>query len=184
MARTFLLALALSILPHILALPTGDVDQHAFSSKPTVRKDAKVLILGGGMAGITAARALHDHGIDDFIVVEARHELGGRMMSHTLGAPGHQYTVELGANWVQGTQSPKGTANPVWTLAKKHGLRMERSEYFEGLGAIRALRSGHTTRLIGGVFAVTYDETGPVNFLEEFNKSVENFDRLIASAGR
>ena len=92
-----------------------------------------MLILGGGMAGITAARTLHDQGIDDFIVVEARHEIGGRMLSHTFGEPGRQYTVELGANWVQGTSHGDGPENPVWTLAKKHHLEARLSSYFEGL---------------------------------------------------
>lgn len=135
MARTLQLALLFSIFfPSLLALPTGDAGQYPLSSMPASRKDAKVLVLGGGMAGITAARALHDQGIDDFIVIEGRHELGGRMMSHTFGAPERQYTVELGANWIQGTQSPGGPENPIWTLAKTHALRTKRSEYFEGLG--------------------------------------------------
>lgn len=102
----------------------------------SVQKDAKVLILGGGMAGITAARTLHDQGIDDFIVIEARHEVGGRMLSHTFGEPGRQYTVELGANWVQGTRTGNGPENPVWALSKKHGLDTRFSSYFEGLGTL------------------------------------------------
>ena len=51
----------------------------------------KVLILGGGVAGVIAARTLHQNGIDDFVIVEARHELGGRMMSHSFGGK----TIEL-----------------------------------------------------------------------------------------
>lgn len=112
-----------------LALPT--LPQTPLFTRP---KDARVLILGGGMAGITAARTLHDQGIDDFIVLEARHEVGGRMLSHTFGEPGRQYTVELGANWVQGTRTGDGPENPVWTLAKKYGLDTRLSSYFEGLG--------------------------------------------------
>ena len=46
------------------------------------------------------------------------------MLSHTFGEPGRQYTVELGANWVQGTRTGDGPENPVWTLAKKHGLKL------------------------------------------------------------
>lgn len=36
----------------------------------------KVAILGAGMTGITAARTLHDNGVHDFLLVEARSELG------------------------------------------------------------------------------------------------------------
>lgn len=36
----------------------------------------KVAILGGGMTGITAAKTLYENGVHDFVVVEARSELG------------------------------------------------------------------------------------------------------------
>lgn len=119
-------------IPTAFSLPT--LSQTPLS---TVQKDAKVLILGGGMAGITAARTLHDQGIDDFIVIEASHEVGGRMLSHTFGEPGRQYTVELGANWVQGTRTGDGPENPVWALSKKHGLDTRFSSYFDGLGTLK-----------------------------------------------
>ena len=154
--------------------------QSTFSA--TNRKDAKVLILGGGMAGITAARTLHDKGVTNFIVVEARNELGGRMMSYRLGAPGRKHTVELGANWVQGTQTGDGPENPIWRLAKKHGLRTQRSSYFDGLSRSSGLESGR--REANGFFIATYDETGEFDFLDVFEKSVKNFELLIASAGR
>ena len=32
--------------------------------------DAEVLILGAGMAGITAAKTLYDNGVTDFIILE------------------------------------------------------------------------------------------------------------------
>lgn len=116
-----------------LALPPYPIPDQTPLHVPQPAKDARVLILGGGVAGITAAHALYKQGVEDFIIVEARHELGGRMMSHTFGAPGSQYTVELGANWVQGTRTGKGPENPIWTLAKKHGIRTQVSRYFDGL---------------------------------------------------
>jgi hypothetical protein len=84
--------------------------------------DTQVLILGGGVAGIIAARTLAAQGITDFVVVEARNELGGRMRSTTFGAPNRQLTVELGANWIHGTQEEDGPANPIFKLARKHNL--------------------------------------------------------------
>ena len=73
--------------------PTGPGSGAPSVSEP---KHHKVLILGGGVAGVIAARTLHQNGIDDFVIVEARHELGGRMMSHSFGGK----TIELGANWI------------------------------------------------------------------------------------
>jgi polyamine oxidase len=39
----------------------------------------KVAILGGGVSGISALLNLTDAGIDDFMVIEARDELGGEI---------------------------------------------------------------------------------------------------------
>lgn len=70
-------------------------------------------------AGIIAARTLHEQGHDNFVIVEARDELGGRMKSHNFSGQ----TVEAGANWIQGTQDGKGPKNPILTLAEKHKVK-------------------------------------------------------------
>ncbi|XP_022111706.1 polyamine oxidase-like, partial [Acanthaster planci] len=57
--------------------------------------DARVLILGGGAAGLQAARTLHDAGIDDFIIIEAANRLGGRVADTQFA----DMTVELGPTW-------------------------------------------------------------------------------------
>lgn len=66
------------------------------------KTDYDVLILGGGIAGVMAARELSSEGIDSFLIIEARPELGGRLMSHTLT---NGLTIELGANWIEGLHS-------------------------------------------------------------------------------
>src|ERR1700727_3233129 len=56
-----------------------------------------VLIIGGGIAGLTAARHLSESGLR-VILLEARDRLGGRIYTqHTA-----QYPVELGAEFVHG----------------------------------------------------------------------------------
>lgn len=55
----------------------------------------KVLILGGGLAGLTAAHRLQQQGIS-FYLLEGRDRLGGRIDTVTL-APSS--TLELGATW-------------------------------------------------------------------------------------
>jgi polyamine oxidase len=69
------------------------------SSAPTQSKitKAKVAILGGGVAGISAAKNLVAHGITDFVIIEARDELGGR--AHDVEFAGIR--VEKGCNWVR-----------------------------------------------------------------------------------
>ncbi|KAG1830229.1 hypothetical protein EV424DRAFT_1377865 [Suillus variegatus] len=126
-------------------------------------KDAKVLILGGGVAGVIAARTLHRKGIDDFLIVEARNELGGRMQDYTIGVPGKQYTIELGPNWIQGTQTGNGTANPILMLARKHHVK---NQY---------------NNLDGSV--TTYDYNGFKDYLNLLDTSVDQFTQVGAVAG-
>ncbi|KZT05137.1 amine oxidase [Laetiporus sulphureus 93-53] len=156
-------AVLLGFVTSSFELPVLPVSQDILSLPSIARKDAKVLILGGGVSGVVAARTLHEQGISDFLVVEARHELGGRLMSHSFGSPGRRYTVELGANWVQGTQSGYGPENPIWSLAKKHNVSTRPSHYVTSL--------------------TTYDDTGAVDYLDVFDDAVGSFERLVASAG-
>ena len=75
--------------------------------------DADVIILGGGIAGITAAKTLHDGGVTDVIVVEARDQIGGRMRRQEFGG----YQIELGANELDGLNRSLGMdhqTNPLW----------------------------------------------------------------------
>jgi polyamine oxidase len=174
----------LPLLLSTLVLPILGLPIHPSSAQTPLDtpKDARVLILGGGVAGVTAAHALYDHGVEDFIILEARHELGGRMLSHTFGSPGKQYTVELGANWVQGTRTGDGPENPIWTLAKKHQLRTQMSSYFDGLSEYLSI--GVTNMTVSQHLLAMYDESGQVDYTDKVKASAKNFDRLIASAGK
>uniref|UniRef100_A0A1X7TEP1 Amine oxidase domain-containing protein n=1 Tax=Amphimedon queenslandica TaxID=400682 RepID=A0A1X7TEP1_AMPQE len=56
------------------------VAEGVLSMECPAQKDAEVLILGAGMAGITAARTLHDSGITNIKILEANSErIGGRI---------------------------------------------------------------------------------------------------------
>src|SRR4051812_12401107 len=54
-----------------------------------------VVVIGAGMSGLAAARALHDAGVE-VIVVEGRDRVGGR--THTVDLEG--VPVDLGASWI------------------------------------------------------------------------------------
>lgn len=56
----------------------------------------EVAIVGAGLSGLTAARALVESG-HEVVVLEARDRVGGRLLSATLG---EGVQVELGAQWV------------------------------------------------------------------------------------
>jgi hypothetical protein len=91
--------------------------------------DTQVLILGGGVAGVMAAKTLRERGIDDFKIIEARETLGGRMKSFSFGAADRQCVLELGADWIHGTQTNNGPSNPIFDLARKHNLSTRPNHY-------------------------------------------------------
>ncbi|KAH9056464.1 amine oxidase [Lactarius vividus] len=136
----------------------------AGSGAPLVRKspNTQVLILGGGVAGIVAARALAAQGID-FLIVEARGELGGRMRSATFGAPNRQVTIELGANWIHGTQEEGHPANPILELALKHALKTVESDAHASIK--------------------TYDANGAVDYLDLVHDAMDAYTQFTIAAG-
>lgn len=70
-----------------------------------------VVVIGGGFAGLTAARELH-HARLDVLLLEARERIGGRTM--TTAISGH--TVELGGSWVHWHQPH------VWAELTRYGI--------------------------------------------------------------
>lgn len=102
------------------------------SSSTTTCRKTEVAILGAGVAGITAAQALANASVADFLIVERNAVVGGRMAHTTFGdrGDGTPYVVELGANWVQGLgDALPGVENPVWALSKKWGVANVYSDY-------------------------------------------------------
>jgi monoamine oxidase len=58
----------------------------------------KVIIIGAGFAGLSAAYALHKRKIP-FVILEARNRIGGRVYSFEAD-PNEKLVIELGAEWV------------------------------------------------------------------------------------
>ena len=104
----------------LLAVGTSSVESVRVNLQSScMKKDTDVLILGAGMAGISAAKTLSDGGVKDFIILEGRAEIGGRMWSQVLNATGAR--VELGANWIEELNPSDLDAHPLWRLAKQCG---------------------------------------------------------------
>jgi monoamine oxidase len=82
-----------------------------------------VVVIGAGVAGLTAAHDLAAEGID-VIVVEARSRLGGRIRSVPVGG----VEVDIGGAWIHGAGN-----NPVLGFADTHGLAY-RADGVWGLG--------------------------------------------------
>ena len=88
----------------------------------TTDSDPDVVIVGGGFAGVTAARELTMRG-RSAVLVEARDRLGGR--TYTSDHDGHP--MELGGTWVHPAQPN------VWAEINRYGVKTETFPVLEGL---------------------------------------------------
>ncbi|MGA0601252.1 flavin monoamine oxidase family protein [Caulobacter sp. KR2-114] len=98
--------------------------------------DCDVVVVGAGMSGLSAARALAAAG-QTVVVLEARDRVGGRTFSKVLA---NGAVVDLGGQWVAPTQ------HRVLQLVEELGLRLFKT--FDQ-GASLALRNGVVQRYDG-----------------------------------
>ncbi|XP_064103449.1 spermine oxidase-like [Macrobrachium nipponense] len=85
----------------------GDTNNWIRSARRT-----NVVVIGGGAAGLTAAKTLIQNQAGDVLLLEAQDYLGGRVKTIREGP----LLVEEGAGWISG-----GSANPLFNLAKRLG---------------------------------------------------------------
>ncbi|KAL3592683.1 hypothetical protein D5086_011323 [Populus alba] len=81
-------------------------------------RSPSVIVIGGGIAGVAAAHALHDASIE-VVLLESRDRLGGRV--HTDFSFG--FPVDLGASWLHGVCKE----NPLAPLIGRLGLPLYRT---------------------------------------------------------
>jgi monoamine oxidase len=82
--------------------------------------DAEVLIIGAGMAGLSAARTLVDQGVR-VVVLEARQRIGGRNWTSRAWP---QTPTDMGASWIHGVRG-----NPITDLADRLNLNRAATDY-------------------------------------------------------
>jgi monoamine oxidase len=91
------------------------VSQATVATAATVERDVlDIVIIGAGLAGLTAARDLKRAGCDSFVVPEARDRVGGRTWNHDLG---RGVISEAGGQWI----GPGPTA--IADLARELGIK-------------------------------------------------------------
>lgn len=90
-----------------------------------VRPVDRVVVVGAGIAGLTAANALNHAGVE-CVVLEGRDRLGGRL--HTLDLAGRP--VDMGGSWIH---MPIG--NPITALADVLGVPRVSGDPLPGLVA-------------------------------------------------
>ncbi|HKV50600.1 MAG TPA: FAD-dependent oxidoreductase, partial [Gemmatimonadaceae bacterium] len=91
-------------------------------------RDADIIVIGAGAAGLAAATTLAESGLH-VLVLEARDRVGGRI--HTVASLRTGVPIEVGAEFIH------GTAAPIRALAERYDLRT---------ADIAGQRFEHTTR--------------------------------------
>ncbi len=133
---------------------------------PTSRRPTRVVVVGAGIAGLAAARALREQHVD-VVVVEARKRVGGRVWTEA--------GVDLGAHWIHGTEG-----NPITTFAREKGLQTQYvggdSTYTGGWDPLLLCNSdGHV---------LTHEEKQQgLLFVDETRDALEALRRQIAATG-
>jgi monoamine oxidase len=106
------------------------------TAQPRRRNDARIVIIGAGLAGLVCAHRLREAGIANVTVHEANRRVGGRVLSGR-GSVGEGTLVELGGSFINTDHAV------MLDLAKEFGLALE--DGAEGPDAALA-----TTYFIGG----------------------------------
>ncbi|CAK9807642.1 Peroxisomal N(1)-acetyl-spermine/spermidine oxidase, partial [Anthophora quadrimaculata] len=88
-------------------------------------KGPKIIIIGAGAAGISAAAGLIKKGLENVVILEAKNRIGGRINTVEFS----DNVVELGAQWVHGE-----LGNIVFNLASQHKL-LDSSKCFNDFDA-------------------------------------------------
>ncbi|XP_075867075.1 spermine oxidase isoform X2 [Microcebus murinus] len=106
---------------------SGDSADDPLSCGLRRRGQPRVVVIGAGLAGLAAAKALLEQGFTDVTVLEASSRIGGRVQSVKLG----HATFELGATWIHGSHG-----NPVYHLAEANGLLEKTTDGERSVGRI------------------------------------------------
>lgn len=106
---------------------SSDSTDDPLSSGLRSHRQPRIVVIGAGLAGLSATRALLEHGFTDVTILEAADHIGGRVLS----VPNGKSTLELGATWIHGA-----IGNPVYHLAEDNGLLEDTTDEERSVGRI------------------------------------------------
>lgn len=88
----------------------------AITDRPVPERPEIVLVIGSGLAGLSAARQLRNHGYK-VLVLEGADRPGGRVHTHRLEGGGEAAVADLGGSIITGIHG-----NPLAVLARQLGI--------------------------------------------------------------
>src|SRR4051794_8367245 len=145
-------------------------------ARPDPAAEGRVIVVGGGLAGLSAAIELRDAGWD-VLVLEARTRVGGRV--HTLHGGIDGVALDSGLHAEAGGESIDGSHTEIQRLLRRFGIPTEPrpGSTSDRVGRGRAHREGRTTsfaellsRRDGAVFA-------------DYRRVGEGLERLVEDRG-
>jgi monoamine oxidase len=72
-------------------------------------ENTKIVIVGAGLSGISAAAKLLENGFEDIVILEAENRIGGRIHSIDYGTG----KIDLGGQWIHGEEN-----NSIFEMVK------------------------------------------------------------------
>lgn len=78
-----------------------------------MQKDKKIVIIGAGLSGYSAAARLIENGYTNIVILEALNRTGGRIYTIDYGKSGQK--LDLGAQWIHGEQG-----NVIWEMVNNY----------------------------------------------------------------
>lgn len=107
-----------------------------------MKSSAKIVIIGAGASGISAAVKLLSYGFTDLVILEAQDRIGGRI--HTV--PFGDNFIDMGAQWCHGEKD-----NVVYELVKDKGYLDTTGNVYDDYDVIRSngevVQQSHSEKL-------------------------------------